>query len=256
MIKKIKLPALVVALTILQAGCTLPSAVKLPSQQVIDQNTLSVEDLKNLPEPIYHIMPGDSLRIVRYDEDVINDRAVTFEVRSDGNLSYPYAGSIKVAYKTIKEVEDEITSKLVPVYQQPQVNINVIASPSNKVFVGGAVRLPNAFELANINTVEQAIIAAGGLLNSADARHIALMRLNNDGNYQVYFSNFDKILNPDSNVRGIKLARGDVLFIPKSAIGNAVDGVDMYLNQLIPFTKSLGVGFSYVIRQPKVQISD
>lgn len=252
---KISKTLLTIGIALAQAACTLPSAIKLPDQKSVSANTLSIEDIQNLPEPAYQIMPGDTLRIVRDNEEVLNERSVLFEIRTDGNISYPYAGTIKAGYRSIKEVEDELTEKLTPIYREPHVTINITASPSNKVFVGGAVRLPNAFELNNIRTVEQAIISAGGLLNSADARHVALLRMDPQGDYKIYFSNYDKILNPAIQTKGIKLARGDIVFVPKSDIGNAVDGVDMYLNQLIPFTKSLGLGFSYVLHQPNLRVS-
>lgn len=254
MIKKSK-TLLSIGILLVQASCTLPSAIKLPDQKTVNENTLSIEDIQNIPDPVYFVKPGDTLRIVRHNEEVINERSVLFEVRTDGYISYPYVSSIKASNRTIKELEEELAEKLAPIYREPHVTINITASPSNKVFVGGAVKLPNAFELNNIQTLEQAIIAAGGLANSADAQHVALMRLDTDGEYKIYFSNYDKILNPTFLAKGIKLARGDIIFVPKSAIGNAVDGVDMYLNQLIPFTKSLGVGFSYVLHQPNLRVS-
>ena len=39
--------------------------------------------------------------------------------------------------------------------------------------------------------------------------------------------------------------RGDILFVPKSAAGNAGDGVEVYINQLLPFSRSLGIGYSW-----------
>lgn len=43
----------------------------------------------------------------------------------------------------------------------------------------------------------------------------------------------------------VLLQRGDVVFVPKSSVGNGIEWVDLYLNQLIPFTKSIGIGASY-----------
>ena len=44
------------------------------------------------------------------------------------------------------------------------------------------------------------------------------------------------------------LQRGDVVFVPKSSVGNGIEWVDLYLNQLIPFSKSIGVGLTYDLR--------
>jgi polysaccharide biosynthesis/export protein PslD len=43
----------------------------------------------------------------------------------------------------------------------------------------------------------------------------------------------------------VHLQRGDVVFVPKSNVGERIQGVDTYMNQLIPFTKSIGVGYNY-----------
>lgn len=240
---------LIVALCVLQA-CTLPSAIQLPDDKALKASEIPLEDLAKLHEPVYLVSPGDVIRIVREDEDTFADAAVSFEVRPDGYISYPYVGVIKASGKTIDNLQSEITEKLTPVYQHPTVSINIYKTSNNKIFVGGAVRSPSAFDVSAVQTIEQAIIAAGGLLNSADAKHVALLRADESGKYRVYFSDLGKLLHPEADARGVKLARGDVLFIPKSAIGNAVDSVDMYMNQLIPFTKSLGLGFSYILHQP------
>jgi hypothetical protein len=38
------------------------------------------------------------------------------------------------------------------------------------------------------------------------------------------------------------------VFVPKSGVGNKIDGVNLYFNQLIPFSKSLGFGVNYNLR--------
>ena len=49
--------------------------------------------------------------------------------------------------------------------------------------------------------------------------------------------------------QAVALQRGDVVFVPKSGVGNRIEGVDLYLNQLIPFVKSIGIGANYDLRR-------
>jgi len=45
----------------------------------------------------------------------------------------------------------------------------------------------------------------------------------------------------------IAFQRGDIVFVPKSTAGGVADGTDLYFNQLLPFTRSLGVGLSRTV---------
>ena len=105
------------------------------------------------------------------------------------------------------------------------------------------MRNPSVYELNSAVSIEQAIIAAGGVLPVADSQHIALLRMGRDGLYQVYFTDFSQFLQAPQHA--VILQRGDIVFVPKSALGNAIEGVDLYLNQLLPFSKGIGIGFTY-----------
>ena len=231
-------------------ACTTPSAIRLPDAAVLKERNIELHDISKLPPPVIRIMAGDSLRIVRDADETGKNAESVFMVRPDGAFSYPYAGTIRAAGRTLDEIADELTGKLRSTYRQPKVTINIASTPGNRIFVGGAVRNPASFELEPINTIEQAIISAGGVLPSADSTHIALLRMDENGLYQVYFTNLSQILKPSENARGVQLVRGDVVFVPKSAIGNAVEGVDLYVNQLLPFSRSIGLGFTYIVKQP------
>jgi len=191
-------------------------------------------------------MIGDTLRIVRDAQTPAEaDEATLFSIRPDGQFAYRYVGTIQGNGRTPEEIAAEISQKLAPIYRYPKVTVNVALAPGNRVFVGGAVRNPTVIDLAASVSLEQAVIAAGGVLPGGDSSHIALMRLDANGCYRVYFSNFKKILTPEPARKAVLLQRGDIVFVPKSAVGNAVDMVDLYLNQLLPFNKSIGLGFTY-----------
>jgi len=50
------------------------------------------------------------------------------------------------------------------------------------------------------------------------------------------------VLQPDAAGRAaIALQRGDIVFVPKSNAGASADGVELYFNQLLPFTKAIGI---------------
>lgn len=233
------------------AGCATPSTVSLPSGEQVEQRRIEVSDLADLPPPITRVMVGDTLRIVRDAQSPAErDEATLFYVRPDGTFAYPFIGTVKGTGRTPEEIGSEITERLADIYRYPKVTVNIALAPGNRVFVGGAVRNPSAFELSAALTVEHAIIGAGGVLPTADSLHIALLRMNENGTYNVYFSDFSRFLHSDGQRRAVVLQRGDVVFVPKSAVGNGIEMVDLYLNQLIPFSKGIGLGLNYNLNNP------
>ena len=234
------------------AGCSTPSTIELPSNSTIDAHQIETIGFDKLPPPVARILPGDVLSIVRDEESfngwqaINNPDHVTYSVRTDGMFSYPYAGSIHALGLTPEQVGQEISHRLAKLYRHPEVTVNIDASSANRVFVGGAVRNPEAVDMGSAEYVQQAIIAAGGVLPTADSSHVALLRLADNGQYTVYFFDYSQLL-AVTGQRGIMLQRGDIVFVPKSGIGNAVEAVDLYFNQLLPFTKSIAIGAAYNI---------
>ena len=235
--------------SLLLAGCTTPSVIPLPDNAQIEQNTSA--RIKPPPAAMY-IQAGDTLRIIRDAQlreaqvAVEREDMNLFTVRSDGGFAYPHIGRVQAAGKTPEEISEYITTKLAAIYRQPGVTVNVASAAGNHVFVGGAVKNSAALELRGVMHLEQAIFSAGGVLSTADSEHVALLRVNSEGRYDVYFYNLKQLIQPvDGGRVPIALQRGDIVFVPKSRIGNAVEGVDLYVNQLLPFSRSFGVSLNY-----------
>ncbi|MFK1107959.1 sugar phosphate nucleotidyltransferase [Pseudomonas aeruginosa] len=136
--------------------------------------------------------------------------------------------------------------------REPRVTVNINQAPGNTVFVGGAVRNPSAVPIPAANNMEQAILGAGGILPVGDARRVALMREDSEGRYHAYFLDFSQLMKigPEGR-KPLAMQRGDIVFVPKSMVGDRIEGVDVYLNQLLPFAKSIGVGVSYTVNNDR-----
>src|SRR5437764_11394252 len=68
-------------------------------------------------------------------------------VDSDGQVTLPFIGRIKLAGLTVDEAEKQITSRLGEFIRHPQVALNVTESHSQPVSVFGAVNNPGAYQL-------------------------------------------------------------------------------------------------------------
>ncbi|MBC3955991.1 polysaccharide biosynthesis/export family protein [Pseudomonas triticifolii] len=246
---------------LLLSGCNTPSRVGLPEDRaLVEASQAAGRALAGKPLPAERIRAGDVLRIVRNTGESPSISAFTansiyeltlFQVLNDGTFSYPYIGTVKAAGLTLQQLNDSLESKLQNVYRETALTINISQSPGNTVFVGGAVR--NSVTLpANVATnLEQAIIGAGGVALDGDAAQVALLRQEEDGLYKTYLFDYSKFLwagTAGGPTAPVLLKRGDVVFVPKSSVGNRVDGVSLYFNQLIPFAKSIGLGLNYELR--------
>lgn len=234
------------------ASCGTPATVSLPSSDKINAHQIEIIGFDKVPAPVARILPGDVLSIVRDEESfnvngwqtINNPDHVTYSVRTDGLFAYPYAESVAARGLTPEEVGANISHRLAKLYRHPEVTVNIDSSTANRVFVGGAVRNPSAVDMGSAEYMQQAIIAAGGVLTTADSSHVALLRMSGNGKYTVYFFDYSQLLKA-SDQPGVMLQRGDIVFVPKSAVGNAIDAVDVYLNQLLPFSKAISLGFAY-----------
>ena len=250
---------LLLASAVLLCACNTPARIGLPESPEIKAAEDAGRALAGKPLPPERIHAGDTLRIVRNTGEAPSISAFTansiyeltlFPVLNDGTFSYPYIGSVKAAGLTVPQLTKVLEDKLAPVYRETAMTINISQAPSNTVFVGGAVRNPSNLSVAVVTNLEQALVGAGGINPDADARLVALLRQGDDGLYKTYFFDYSKLLYAGSGGprAPVLLQRGDVVFVPKSTVGNKIDGVNLYFNQLIPFSKSLGFGVNYNLR--------
>jgi len=235
---------LVWPLGLLLSACGTPAKIGLPDSQTLAAGHAAYLQLATQPIPPVLVQAGDTLRIVRDARSPAEeDRQTLYVVQPDGYINYPYVGRLEVAGQTPEQVSQRISAAGAKLYREPHVTVNIAVAPSNRIFVGGEVHNPSVYELNGSASVEQALIGAGGLLPSADSGNIALVRRDVAGHYQRYFFAFNDLLT--GNLPPVALQRGDLIFVPKSGIGNAVEAVDMYFTRLIPINKGIGVGFNY-----------
>ncbi len=148
-------------------------------------------------------------------------------VNSEGTISVPFAGVIKVVGKTPQQIETEVASRLKGKANQPQVLARVVRNPSTNVTVLGdvaaSVRLPLT---ARTERVLDALAAAGGARNPVNKTTIQLTR----GERVLTLPLETLIKDPRQN---ISLKAGDVvtaLFQPYSFISLGASGKNEEIN--------------------------
>ncbi len=129
-------------------------------------------------------------------------------VDTNGNISVPYAGTVRVAGRTLVDVQREIESKLRERAIEPQVILAITDERASLVTVLGAVKEGGRFPIRNAQMrVLDAVARAGGVDNaSARGFEVVLQRAGRTARASMR----RLVLDPSSNVAVLP---GDTIFV-------------------------------------------
>ncbi|MCF6189441.1 MAG: polysaccharide export protein [Cocleimonas sp.] len=121
------------------------------------------------------ISPQDTLDINVFKVADLSAKAL--KVESNGAISLPLIGSVRVAGLSIGQAEQLITQKLSQYMQAPKVSVvRTDTAVSKRVTVEGEVRTPGVFPIKGNLSFLQAIAMAQGLTDLADSRSVLFFR--------------------------------------------------------------------------------
>jgi protein involved in polysaccharide export with SLBB domain len=202
----------------------------------------TLEDNVRLPPtpPPYRIEAGDQLQVRFYRNPELDQLVV---VRPDGYVSLPFVDDVRVAGKTPGEVDTDLTQRYRGELAVPDVSVIVQTFGGQRIYVGGEVRAEGVHPLAGGLTLYQAIDQAGGFLDTAHRRQVVLIRRGSDGipvGHSVDLRDVEHGIHPE---RDVVLQPYDVVYVPKSKIGNLDLWVDQYIRQLLPINPSSAIRY-------------
>ena len=183
-------------------------------------------------EPEYVLYPGDEIEIAT---PTASELTRTQRIGPDGRISLPLVGQIMAADRTIAEVEADASAAYASQLRRPVVEVTLKTAGPIRVWVGGEVRTPGMIEMNGDLDAYQAIIQAGDFLPTAKQGEVALIRRGRGGVRMMRAAD----LRPR---RGevIALRRGDIIFVPRSNLGEVANFISLFRN-------ALPIGFSYAI---------
>lgn len=226
---------LIGAASLATSGCGKPNfrpetATSVQVAQVLPEP--GVGDI--LPRRIVTVGPGDLLQISVFGLPEL-DRKVRVDDR--GNLTYPLAGSLEVLGRTSSEIESQIAERLAGRYvRDPQVTVLVTENLSQRVVVGGAVRMPGLYPVTGDATLSQAIALANGVSEVARLKEVVVFRTVGAQRYAARF-----------NLADIYGGRSeDPQVYPNDRIVVGSDQTRGLLRDLAPLTPLLGIFYQII----------
>lgn len=117
------------------------------------------------PRQDYRIGPEDLLEVSVFEDEKLNK---TVRVSSQGNITLPLLGTLRVKGLAASELEKEIRELLAEKYlQNPNVSVFIKEYRNQRIAVMGAVEKPGVFDITGQRTVLDMLGMAGGLKEDA-----------------------------------------------------------------------------------------
>jgi polysaccharide export outer membrane protein len=160
--------------------------------------------------PDYTLNPGDQIDIAVWKELELTKTVV---VRPDGKFSFPLAGEIQAAGRTIAQVQIEITNKLKTYIPEAVVTAAVKELDGYRVYVIGQVGKPGSFVMNPRMNVLQALTVAGGMTPFAGLNDIIVLRGMGAAQHVIPF-HYTEVVKGRNLAQNIQLEAGDVVVVP------------------------------------------
>ena len=186
---------------------------------ITEPTDISAEDQKEKPlYTDYRVGPENVLNI-----DVYYGKGEKFsqkvKVSSDGYITFPFLGKVKIGGLTVSEVEQKLKTLLGKDYfVNPQVSVFV--EEYSTVSILGEVEKPGVYPIQGNLTVVKLISMAGGFTKIAAPKKVKVIRTLPDGNKKVIRVNVYEIMKRGEKGKeeDILLKPGDIVIVPESIL--------------------------------------
>jgi polysaccharide export outer membrane protein len=218
---------LAISLTLLLGGlaaCSYPKApYDPPFPTLATQNAI-------VPAP-YAMVGGDTLSVKFYKNPELNEDVI---VRTDGMITLQLVGDVLAAGRTPAELGADLKQRYARELSDPSIVVIVRKPVGDRVYVGGEVGKQGFIHLTGGLTVFQAIQESGGFVKSAHRKQVILIRRTPDGKATGRSIDVRPVQEGEHPEDDVLLAANDVLFVPRSKIGNVDVFVEMYIRDVLP----------------------
>ena len=181
--------------------------------------------------PVYRLRVGDEIEL-RFltDESLTTVTPIT----PGGTITLPVAGDLAAVGKTVGELAQDVEDRMAAYLLDPTVSLVITRLADQPVFVIGEVTRPGRIDSVSDLTVSRAIASAGGLLSTAKAGSVMIVRTVGVEKPEAYKVDLGEVLAGRDLSQDLALVPNDVVYVPKSAIGKVDEFVKLFFEEIIP----------------------
>ncbi len=187
-------------------------------------------------DAFYLIAPGDQLEVIVHTAPELT-RTVT--VGPDGRFRMPYSPPIQASARTVDQVRETVIAAMASELNDPDIDVLLTSTASQRVFVGGEVTNPGLFDLPGQIDPLQAIIMAGGATDRGKSQTVVLMRRMPGGEVKSAVFDLKAGLYDPSLASWTPLRRFDVVYVTRKPIADQNLFVRQYIRDALPIDFSL-----------------
>jgi polysaccharide export outer membrane protein len=194
-----------------------------------------------MDEASYRMQIGDVLAIRLPLMPDFNEETT---IRPDGRISTAFAADVKAAGRTVPELTAALRDGYSREMRSPLISVNVKTYSPYRVYVAGEVVAPGEYQSQGPNlTLSQAITRAGGPKLSGAPADVFILRRGDGDRPIVMAANYKEVLHGTNPAADVRLARYDVVFVPRTTVAEMYIFFNQYLQQFVPVTW----GFNYLL---------
>ena len=198
-------------------------------------------NIPNGPVAEYRLNPGDEIDITFVNTPEFNSHQI---IRADGAISLqglkpPAPAELIAANMSIRELNRYLIDAYSSDLRNPQISVTLKAYGANVVYVMGEVGRPGAVPFAGSMSALQAIAAAEGPKPSARLNQVLVVRRERNGQTSWRELNVGRAIGAADFRDDPPLQPRDLVYVPRSTIGNVGEFVDLYIRKVLPISPGL-----------------
>ena len=175
----------------------------------------------------YEVRPGDTLQIEVIEDPDLNR---TVLVLPGGSISFPFAGTVEAAGRTVEQVASALSAAMADDFANPPTVFVAVASipqapvvedlpeeaPTIPIYLLGEVANPGLQAVAPGTTFLQALALSGGFTRFAATERVQLRRRDpRTGQEYVYEIDYEALTEGALLSGNVTLGAGDVILVPE-----------------------------------------
>lgn len=201
---------------------------------------------------MYRLGFGDEIEVKVFNHPEFNEQTI---IRPDGRIALEKAGEIVAIGRTPHQIDSLITKRYSRFLRRPQVTVLVRKFGVKQFYILGEVKNPGVYELYDGMTVLRAIASAGGNTGYAQMNSIILMRNEFYRNPIVMRMNLTNLPKDPNPVRDRLLIANDIIYIPRTYIGELNGFIERFVSKLIAHSSRLVFTHNFVYQDFKLKKS-